>query len=112
MPGGPPSIYYAGPIWSRRKVRNDDFINAATLPGMPPAVGAAHSQGQEIRKTFLMLVCVHDGRHFRGFINDREYVDNVISRLEGHTPLKEAGAVPDDGNTPSRRSKTNLERGS
>ena len=70
------------------------------------------AKGRKSGKTFLMLVCVHDGRHFRGFINDREYVDRVISRLEGHTPLKEAGAVPDDGNTPSRRSKTNLERGS
>lgn len=109
MPGGPPSIYYAGPIWSRRKVRNDDFINAATLPGMPPAVGAAHSQGQEIRKTFLMLVCVHDGRHFRGFINARSFVDKVLSRLEGHTPLENSGNDLEDGKKPPGRSKTNLE---
>lgn len=30
----------------------------------------------------LMLVCVIDGRHFRGFINDREYVGDILDRLD------------------------------
>ena len=35
-----------------------------------------------------MLVCAIDGRHFRGFITDREYVRRVLDRLEVvQTPL-------------------------
>ena len=67
--------------------------------------------GRKSQKTFLMLICSQDGRHFRGFINDREYVDGVLSRLEGHRPSKEPAVALDDGATPSRRSKTDLERG-
>ena len=29
---------------------------------------------------FLMLVCPKDGRHFRGFIQDREYVQGVLDQ--------------------------------
>ena len=42
------------------------------------------AKGRKSQKTFLMLVCSQDGRHFRAFINDREYVDKVLARLEGH----------------------------
>ena len=70
------------------------------------------THGRKSGKAFLMLLCAQDGRHFRGFINDRSYVDGVLSRLEGHTPLKEIEVDPKDGVPPSGRSKTNLERGS
>lgn len=70
------------------------------------------AQGRKSGKTFLMLVCTQDGRHFRGFINDRAYVDAVLSRLEVHTPLQEPEANLNDGATRSKRSMTNLERGS
>ncbi len=70
------------------------------------------AKGRKSQKTFLMLVCSQDGRHFRGFINDREYVDGVLSRLEGHLAMGDSGVDLDDGTTPSKRSKTNLERGS
>ena len=43
------------------------------------------AKGRKSQKIFLMLVCSQDGRHFRGFINDRKYVDQVLSRLEGQT---------------------------
>ena len=42
------------------------------------------AKGRKSQKTFLMLICSQDGRHFRGFVNDREYVDGVLARLEGH----------------------------
>ncbi len=69
------------------------------------------ARGRKSGKTFLMLLCAHDPRHFRGFINDRTYVDSVLSRLEDHAPLKEAAVDPNDSPAPSGRSKTNLERG-
>lgn len=30
--------------------------------------------GRKSKKQFIMIICPNDGRHFRGFITDREYV--------------------------------------
>ena len=68
--------------------------------------------GRKSQKTFLMLVCVRDGRHFRGFINDREYVDKVLARLEGHKTDSQREQAEEVIATSVRRSETNLERGS
>ena len=68
------------------------------------------AKGRKSQKTFLMLICSQDGRHFRGFVNDRGYVNNVLARLEDQTPVGDCGVDLGDGTTPSRRSKTNLER--
>ena len=68
------------------------------------------AKGRKSQKTFLMLLCRQDGRHFRGFINDRKYVDEVLARLEGHQDTKGSGDDLEDGKLPSKRSKTNLER--
>ena len=38
--------------------------------------------GRKSGKPFVMLVCGRDGRHFRAFINDREYVETVMKRME------------------------------
>ena len=67
------------------------------------------AQGRKSGKTFLMLVCTKNPRHFRGFINDRNFVDGVLSRLEGHTPLVESGDELGNDAAPHSRSKTNLE---
>ena len=70
------------------------------------------THGRKSGKAFLMLICAQDGRHFRGFINDRTFVGGVLSRLESHNPGENTGVDPEDGADPSRLSKTNLERGS
>jgi hypothetical protein len=40
------------------------------------------AQGRKSGKSFLMLICPQDGRHFRGFINDQSYVKGVLAKLE------------------------------
>ena len=47
------------------------------------------ARGRKSGKPFLMLICRADGRHFRGFINDRTYVRQVLERLEniGHSQV-------------------------
>ena len=67
--------------------------------------------GRKSQKTFLMLICSRDGRHFRGFINDREYVDKILARLEGHMTNIQKEQGEEVISTTSGRSKTNLERG-
>jgi hypothetical protein len=44
----------------------------------PMSVRAA--QGRRSGKSFIMLVCPKDGRHFRGFITDQRYVESVLKK--------------------------------
>ena len=78
--------------------------------GQPLAIRLAY--GRKSGKPFVSLVCPVDGRHFRAFINDREFVAGFLARLEGHTQVEKPGSDLDDVKQASRRSKTNLERGS
>ena len=36
------------------------------------------ARGRKSHKPFIMLVCSRDGRHFRAFINDQEFVARVM----------------------------------
>ena len=44
----------------------------------PMELSPAKSRKAKKPKTFLMLVCPEDGRHFRGFINDKSFVSQVV----------------------------------
>lgn len=48
--------------------------------GEPLAVRSA--RGRKSNKPFIMLQCGTDSRHFRGFINDQDYVRRVQEHLE------------------------------
>ena len=36
------------------------------------------AKGRKSNKPFIMMVCQQDGRHFRGFITDQQYVKKVL----------------------------------
>jgi uncharacterized protein YbaR (Trm112 family) len=55
---------------------------ACPVCGTALSLSPAKSRKSKRPKQFLMLVCPVDGRHFRGFINDREFVRQVIQRAE------------------------------
>jgi hypothetical protein len=40
------------------------------------------ARGRKSGKAFVMLLCTVDGRHFRGFVNHKQYVQQVIDSLE------------------------------
>ena len=40
------------------------------------------ARGRKSGKPFVMLICSKDGRHFRAFINDQEYVSRVLKSAE------------------------------
>ena len=40
------------------------------------------TKGRKSAKPSIMLICPNDGRHFRAFINDRDYVSRAIENLE------------------------------
>ena len=46
-------------------------------------LSTARSRKAKNPKTFLMLTCPVDGRHFRGFINDREFVSRTMDNALG-----------------------------
>ena len=41
------------------------------------------ARGRKSGKPFIMLLCARDGRHFRAFVNDKRYVEEVLARLPG-----------------------------
>jgi len=45
------------------------------------------AKGRKSNKPFIMMVCQQDGRHFRGFITDQQYVKSVLENqnLQGNT---------------------------
>ena len=50
------------------------------------------AQGRKSKKPFVMLKCSQDGRHFRAFINDQEYVKKVMAGAENPS---DSGALDD-----------------
>ena len=40
------------------------------------------ARGRKSGKPFLMVMCIQDGRHFRGFIGDRDYLTKLVENLE------------------------------
>ena len=40
------------------------------------------ARGRKSGKPFLMLVCGREVRHFRGFINDAKFVEQVVENAE------------------------------
>jgi len=57
--------------------------------GTSLALRVARSRKAKRPKIFLMLVCGQDGRHFRGFIQDRDYVGRVVGHLEETTARRD-----------------------
>ncbi len=47
------------------------------------AIGVSKAQSRKSKrpKTFLMLLCPINGRHFRAFINDPEFISRVAGTL-------------------------------
>ena len=58
-------------------------MNQAPCPVCSVPLTVRLARGRKSGKPFVMLLCVQDGRHFRAFINDQQYVSNVIERVEG-----------------------------
>ena len=40
-----------------------------------------NATGRKSGKPFLMFICPEDGRHFRGFINDQSFMQQVLEKL-------------------------------
>jgi predicted RNA-binding Zn-ribbon protein involved in translation (DUF1610 family) len=40
------------------------------------------AKGRKSGKPFLMVKCLRDGRHFRGFVGDQVYVRKLLEHLE------------------------------
>ena len=45
-------------------------------------LGFQITRGRKSGKPSLMLKCFQDGRHFRGFICDRDYMQQLLERIE------------------------------
>ena len=57
-------------------------MNQAPCPVCTLPLRVRLARGRKSGKTFVMLLCAQDGRHFRAFISDQDYVAQVIQRVE------------------------------
>ena len=63
----------------------------ATPQGIPcpvcqGALAIRFARGRKSGKPFVSLVCPQDGRHFRGFIGDKDFIQGFVDsslKLEG-----------------------------
>jgi hypothetical protein len=62
-------------------------LPACLVCGQPLSLRIA--KGRKSNKPFIMLMCPLDGRHFRGFIGDRDYIKQVMEKLEAKTQSEE-----------------------
>ena len=56
-------------------------MNQVPCPVCSEPLAVRLARGRKSGKPFVMLLCSHDGRHFRAFINDQEYVRQVMERV-------------------------------
>ena len=60
---------------------------------VPLRISPAKSRKAKKPKTFVMLACPEDGRHFRGFIADRRFVSGVLAAAERAVETPEPDSV-------------------
>ena len=56
-------------------------------------LSARLAHGRKSGKPFVMFICARDGRHFRGFINHRPYVQELLERLESRDMSESGGRL-------------------
>jgi hypothetical protein len=73
-------------------MENNSNSTTQQLPACPVcgiALSFRLAKGRKSKKPFIMLMCAMDGRHFRGFIGDRDYIKLVMEKLEAKTNPEE-----------------------
>lgn len=58
-------------------------MNKIKCPICRKSLSVRPSKGRKSNKPFIMFVCPEDGRHFRGFITDQQYVKKVMDIRDG-----------------------------
>ena len=66
----------------------------------PLRFSIASSRKAKRKKAFVMLVCPKDGRHFRGFISDQQWVGRLVE-AQTDTDSRPTGTGRGTGTTPS-----------
>ena len=54
-------------------------MNEIKCPICKSNLSVRTATGRKSNKPFIMLVCQQDGRHFRGFITDQQYIKQVLN---------------------------------
>ena len=55
---------------------------SATCPVCRLPLMIRPATGRKSGKGFIMMLCPADGRHFRGFIPDQDYVQSVVALMD------------------------------
>jgi len=69
------------------------IANAPVCPVCQKPLAVRLAVGRKSGKPFVMMLCAQDGRHFRGFISHRPYVQEVLDKVES-LQKKPPGGTP------------------
>lgn len=61
-------------------------MNTIGCPVCSKPLSVTVAKGRKSNKPFIMLKCEQDGRHFRGFITDQDFVRRIFQN-QANTPL-------------------------
>jgi len=53
-------------------------MNTIDCPVCSKPLSVKVAKGRKSNKPFIMFKCEHDGRHFRGFITDQDFVRRIL----------------------------------
>ena len=70
-------------------------MNTINCPICTNPLSIRIARGRKSNKPFIMLKCDTDGRHFRGFITDQEYVKKVLNDYKPNGTGSEGGYAGD-----------------
>ncbi len=57
-------------------------MNTIGCPVCSKPLSISIAKGRKSNKPFIMLKCDVDGRHFRGFITDQDFVRRILQKHE------------------------------
>ncbi len=57
-------------------------MNTIGCPVCSKPLSISIAKGRKSNKPFIMLKCEQDGRHFRGFITDQDFVRQILQHHE------------------------------
>lgn len=72
-------------------------MNTINCPICSSPLSVTIAKGRKSNKPFIMLKCEQDGRHFRGFITEQDYVKKVLNEQIQHGTGSEGGSAGRDG---------------
>ncbi len=62
--------------------KGSETVQGPSCPVCGKCLSLKFARGRKSGKAFIMVICPQDGKHFRGFISERNFVQRVVEQIE------------------------------